>query len=302
MELSTLERKKVICTHCNAGHARTYLISDGIELSYFTLTSETTKFCHAPLPHVIEINYCRAGRIGWKLGNDASVYLGPGDFCIHTMETCAHSQVTLPTGSYEGMTICIDLETLAKQPPELLTGTNLTLEPLLDKFCKNHIFSSFAGNEKTDAIFQGFYDQPQAFQQPYRIIKTWELLLYLGKMNPQRTQRLNEYQAEQVTLIRQIHAQLIQNLDKRFTIEELSRQYLINTTTLKNGFKAIYGASIAAHVKIHRMEYAAKCLRETSAPVTTIAKEVGYDSQSKFTAAFKDIYHMTPREYRQQHS
>ena len=67
MELSTLERKKVICTHCNAGHARTYLISDGIELSYFTLTSETTKFCHAPLPHVIEINYCRAGRLATML-------------------------------------------------------------------------------------------------------------------------------------------------------------------------------------------------------------------------------------------
>lgn len=302
MEHNTSESIILLHTHCDTGNAQTFLVSDGIELSYFTLTSDTTKFCHEPLPQVIEINYCRAGRIGWKQGNDASVYLGPGDFCIHTMETCAHSHITLPNGYYEGMTLCIDLERLMKEPPELLTGTGLTVKALLEKFCKNHVFSSFAGNEITDSIFRGFYDQPESFQQPYRIIKTWELLLYLGKMNPEMTQHLSEYQAEQVTLIRQIHNQLISNLDKRFTIEELSRQYLINTTTLKNGFKAIYGTSIAAHVKMHRMEFAARQLLETPSPIITIAKEVGYDSQSKFTAAFKDIYHVTPREYRQQHS
>ena len=53
---------------------------------------------------------------------------------------------------------------------------------------------------------------------------------------------------------------------------------------------------------MHRMEFAARQLLETPSPITAIAKEVGYDSQSKFTAAFKDIYHVTPREYRQQHS
>ena len=302
MNQSTSEIKKVIHAHCAAKDAQTFLISDGIELSYFTLSSENTRFCHEPLPHVIEINYCRAGRIGWKLGNDASVYLGPGDFCIHTMETCVHSCITLPNNYYEGMTLYIDLKKLTQHPPELLTGTGLTAKTLLEKFCKNHIFSSFAGNEMTDSIFRGFYDQPESFQHPYRIIKTWELLLYLGKMNPEMTQHLSEYQAEQVALIRQIHNQLVSNLDKRFTIEELSRQYLINTTTLKNGFKAIYGTSIAAHAKMHRMEFAARQLLETPASITTIARSVGYDSQSKFTAAFKEIYHVTPREYRQQHS
>lgn len=302
MEQTISETENLIHTHCDAKNAQTFQLSDGIELSYFTLTSENTRFCHEPLSHVIEINYCRAGKIGWKLGNDASVYLGPGDFCIHTMETCVHSHIMLPNNYYEGMTLYIDLKKLTRQPPELLTGTGLTVKELLEKFCKNHVFSSFAGNEITDSIFRGFYDQPESFQHPYRIIKTWELLLYLGKMNPEMTQHLSEYQAEQAALIRQIHNQLVSNLDKRFTIEELSRQYLINTTTLKNGFKAIYGTSIAAHVKMHRMEFAAKQLLETPTPITTIAKEVGYDSQSKFTAAFKDIYHVTPREYRQQHS
>ncbi len=43
------------------------------------------------------------------------------------------------------------------------------------------------------------------------------------------------------------------NLDRRITIEDLSRQYLMNPTTLKAMFKSVYGTYLAAHVKEHRM-------------------------------------------------
>jgi AraC-like DNA-binding protein len=36
--------------------------------------------------------------------------------------------------------------------------------------------------------------------------------------------------------------------------------------------------------------------------IAEIAQAVGYDSQSRFGAAFKEYYHMLPREYRQKHS
>lgn len=102
-------------------------------------------------------------------------------------------------------------------------------------------------------------------------------------------------------MIRQIHERLLANLNKRITIEDLSKQYLINTTTLKNIFKTVYGTSLAAHIKEHRMEYAAKMLLETNKPIAFIANAIGYDSQSKFTAAFKKTYQITPREYRKAH-
>lgn len=174
-------------------------------------------------------------------------------------------------------------------------------ELLYQKYCSEASFSSFAGNEETSAIFEGFYGQPEHLASAYRKLKSLELLLYLGKAEPTAEKQLTEYQADQVNLIRQIHEQLLSNLDRRITIEELSRQYLINTTTLKNLFKAVYGTSIAAHIKEHRMEYAAKMLLETQNPIADIAGAVGYDSQSKFTAAFKDAYQMTPREYRKLH-
>ncbi len=108
----------------------------------------------------------------------------------------------------------------------------------------------------------------------------------------------NNRNSEQTELIKKIHNQLINNLDKRFTIEELSKLYLINTSSLKSIFKSVYGLPIAAYMKEYRMKYAAKLLRESNSSIADIAAAVGYSSQSKFTKAFKDIMQVLPVEYR----
>ena len=105
-------------------------------------------------------------------------------------------------------------------------------------------------------------------------------------------------EAEQVKIIREIHDHLTEHMEQRVTIEELAHRYLINPTTLKTVFKQVYGNSLAAHMKEHRMEKAASLLRETELSVAEIAGQVGYESQSKFTAAFKEQFGQLPKEYR----
>ena len=107
-----------------------------------------------------------------------------------------------------------------------------------------------------------------------------------------------EYQSEQIEVVRRIHEQLTQNIGQRITIEALSKQYSMNPTTLKTVFKSVYGNSLAAHIREHRMEMAAQLLRETDLSMAAIGQQVGYESQSKFTAAFKAYYKMPPSEYR----
>lgn len=104
--------------------------------------------------------------------------------------------------------------------------------------------------------------------------------------------------SEQEKTARKVHDYLLDNLEKRITIESLSKQFLINQTTLKDSFKAVYGCSIAAHIKEHRMEKAAELLTVTSKSIAEVAKEVGYASQSKFSSAFYEYYHSSPLEYR----
>ena len=270
----------------------------GIELSYLTLTTDNFSVHHAALDHILEINYCHLGRIGWKMGNGNSVYLGQKDFSLHTMKTCADSVMSLPNGDYEGLTISIDLRELTNNPPEALSGTGITGSFLYDKFCKNSPITSLAGNEETESIFSAFYNQPEHLQLSWQKVKVLELLLYLGGLKVDSKNCLTEYQAEQIEIIRKIHKQLEEHMEQRFTIESLSKQYLINPTTLKTMFKSVYGTSIAAHMKEHRMERAAKLLRETGLSIAEIAGSVGYDSQSRFTAAFKAYWGKLPKDYR----
>ena len=72
----------------------------------------------------------------------------------------------------------------------------------------------------------------------------------------------------------------------------------MNTTTLKQAFKAVYGNSVAAHIKEHKMDMASKMLAEGNESISVIASAVGYESQSRFTSAFKDTYGILPTEYR----
>lgn len=109
---------------------------------------------------------------------------------------------------------------------------------------------------------------------------------------------LTEYQARQIQIVREVHDRLLQHMDRRVTIEELSRQYLIDSTTLKAAFKAVYGTPLATHIKGHRMEQAAKLLRETDLSVAEVARAVGYDSPSRFTSSFKSVFRILPAEYR----
>lgn len=106
------------------------------------------------------------------------------------------------------------------------------------------------------------------------------------------------YSAEQLDTIRRVHDLLTENLDRRYTIEELSRRFLINPSSLKEMFKAVYGKSLAAHIKEHRMELASKLLRETGLSIAEIAERVGYENQSKFSAEFKKSVGSLPTEYR----
>ncbi|MDE6251265.1 MAG: AraC family transcriptional regulator [Lachnospiraceae bacterium] len=286
---------------CPSSHIEKISLYQGMELYFFTIKTETTSMQHPELKHIMEINYCHSGRIGWKMGNGNQIHLGPGDFSLHTLDSCAKSTLCFPTGEYEGLTLCIDLQELSAHAPELLSETGICGEMLYEKFCKNGTFASFAGNEQTDTIFSAFYEQSVNLKLAYQKIKSLELLLYLTKMEPNQTSRLTEYQSEQIEIVRAIHEHLTQNIGQRITIDALSRQYMINPTTLKEVFKSVYGTSIAAHIKEHRMELAAQLLRETNLSIAEIGQRIGYESQSRFTSAFKTYFHTVPKEYRKNH-
>ena len=110
-----------------------------------------------------------------------------------------------------------------------------------------------------------------------------------------------QYMSPQVEVVKEIHKRLTSDLRNRLTIEELSKEYLINTSTLKATFKGVYGQPIATYMKEYRIRQAAVLLRQTQGTVADIANQVGYENQSKFATAFREIMNVSPKEYRGQY-
>ncbi|MBE6712858.1 MAG: helix-turn-helix transcriptional regulator [Ruminococcaceae bacterium] len=101
-----------------------------------------------------------------------------------------------------------------------------------------------------------------------------------------------------VQIVNEVHEFLIRDLSGRYTIEELSLRFHINQTTLKNTFKRMFGQSIGGYMKEYRIKRAKELLYGSGASVAEIARAVGYENQSKFTVAFRDVTGMLPRDYR----
>lgn len=101
-----------------------------------------------------------------------------------------------------------------------------------------------------------------------------------------------------VQIVNEVHELLISDITKRYTIEELSAKFHINQTTLKTTFKTMFGQSIGGYMKEFRIKRAKDMLCHSDAPIAEIACAVGYENQSKFTAAFRDVTGMLPRDYR----
>ena len=99
-----------------------------------------------------------------------------------------------------------------------------------------------------------------------------------------------------------IHEYLIAHLDQHITIDMISKHFCVNPTTVKTIFRETFGNSLAAHTKIHRMEKAAELLKEGKLSLSEVAAAVGYQSQSKFTQAFRETYGVLPKNYRKQNN
>ncbi|MDO4489886.1 MAG: AraC family transcriptional regulator [Lachnospiraceae bacterium] len=269
----------------------------GIELSLHRYLAGRVMLRHESVPDVIEIHHCRYGRCGLKLRDRESLFLGEGDVFIQTLEQGVDSECFFPLGYYEGVNLQINLRLLDQKPPAILQEAGLDKDSLMGGICPEMRPVLLPTEHDIDHIFKDFYDKPEHLKLPYYRIKTLELLLYLSERKLAAEKETSGYQLDQLERIHQIHDYLTADLTRRPTIEELAREYHINTTALKQVFKGVYGQPIASYMKEYRIRRAMELLSGEELSVAEVAQRVGYENQSKFTAAFKQFTGEVPRDY-----
>jgi len=275
-----------------------YLVFPGAEIVLAEYHGKQFDFEHISMEHVMQINICLQGRMGWSLHNGDCIYLGAGDISIHVMDNCAISSMSLPLEYYKGIIIFLDLKEFPLYLPESLEQIHFNLKDLKTKYCDARQTTVLPANVNTESVFLGLKKIPDVYKLSYFKIKLQELLLLIYMQDWSKTKAREPYSAITINAIKAIHEQLISDFKKRPTIEELSKKFFLNTSTLKIAFKAVYGQPIAQYMKKYRMQFAASLLCQTSMQVGEISESVGYESQSKFAKGFKEIMQISPVEYR----
>lgn len=92
-----------------------------------------------------------------------------------------------------------------------------------------------------------------------------------------------------------------QNYFRHISVEELARQCWLDRSYFGKVFKSITGQSPQRFLISFRMERAAAELTASNAPIGDVGASVGYPNLLHFSRAFKGVYGMSPREYRQQY-
>lgn len=275
-----------------------YSVFPGAEFILNEYKGTAFDFNHAPMNHVMQINFCLDGRMGWTLHNGDCIYLGAGDISIHMMDNCATSSMTLPLEYYKGITIFLDLDEFKNHLPKALCSIEYNPLELKAKFCDAGQITVLPATTKMDTLFYLWDTMPNAYQLSYLQLKLQELLLFLNIHDLSKSKDKTLYPAPIINTIKKMHKKLTSNLKERPTIESLSKHFLINTSTLKKVFKAVYGQPIAQYMKDYRMHHAANLLCQTTMTVGEISEMMGYENQSKFATAFKKIMQISPVEYR----
>lgn len=91
-----------------------------------------------------------------------------------------------------------------------------------------------------------------------------------------------------------------QNFQNNITIEDIAAVCGINRSYFGKIFRSSIGRSPQEFLMNYRMVKATELLKLTSLSIAEIGSAVGYENQLHFSRAFKSIYRVSPREWRNQ--
>ncbi|MDL2237591.1 AraC family transcriptional regulator [Christensenellaceae bacterium OttesenSCG-928-K19] len=279
------------------GKADAYHILDGVDVVLLSFYAQQYNPTVHKSDSIVEINHCLSGRAEFTMQDGCLQYIGEDDLFMSTLANHSDS-IGFPLCEYEGMVVVIDMQKAQLHIDALMLGMSIDLKALFNKYFNNDACFWIGAKDTVRRIFTDMYTIPLEARILYYKLKIQELLLYLYYFDQEGERQENIFAHHQAELIKLIHSKITGNLDKRHTIDELAAEFHISPTTLKTNFKGVFGMPIAAYMKKYRLDRAAELLNTTTKSIAEIADAVGYESQSKFGAAFKHARGVSPTKYR----
>lgn len=204
-------------------------------------------------------------------------------------------KITSPNGRFESVLLFFTQESLSiffsKYAGIIKETQRMPLEQVhvfaKDQFLKNFIHSLVL-------MFENEKEIPAALQQ----VKLEELLLYLCYRFPEKMEQLRIRANNDTTEI-ELRKLVESNVSSNITLDELAFLCNLSLSTFKRKFIKLYGVAPSKWFLQRRMELATALIRVGKEKPGEIYYKVGYESHSSFTHSFKQVFGITPTEYRE---
>ncbi|MBD5459648.1 MAG: AraC family transcriptional regulator [Lachnospiraceae bacterium] len=128
------------------------------------------------------------------------------------------------------------------------------------------------------------------------ICSAWIQVLFAlnwSRLAPERRER-----SEDMELTCQVIQYIMEHFQEPLTLEILAREMHANKYYISNIFSGRLQTNFRRYLNHIRLEHAMQLMKTSSAPLTDIWAEAGFNSQRSFNRAFTEIMGMAPMEYR----
>ena len=248
---------------------------------------------------LLELNFCANGRFETRFSLRDHVLLKPGDMAISCYDGVhgSRSESNFPLGYYEGVCITVDCAPAEAWMRRNVAPLACNFSALKENLLASQWYAVAGAGPRCEHVFRELFENLPYFDRRTLTLKALELFSLLETIP--RAELSREYcSAEQLRLARHLRDHLLTNRNNYVSLARLAEEHQISVSHLQRLFRQVYGMPVYHYIREYRLEQAAVELLSSRKHIVEIAMDAGYDSASKFSAAFKARYGVTPSAYR----
>ena len=271
----------------------------GVTVQRAFLRTEGDAPLPSPAPRTLETMLCIDGQVDLRLSDGQARSVFPG-MVLLCGESASLQSVSLPQQHASVYIAVIPVERLY---PYFCESTGAERADALIASLQESLLSSGGCRELRGADWYssdtGILARLESERRGnYLLLRLMERLWLAAEERPVIVQDPSLSQT-QIEIARRVRQYLLDHMDSCLTIERLAGEFHISPTYLKETFRRVCGQSVHRHLQDLRLTRAARLLSTTDDSVLSIAVSVGYSGTSRFNAAFKERFGVSPRQFRQ---
>ncbi len=292
------ERTYRLKSDAGEGLMRDYVVTKGINLIYSEIESYYSFVSEQRMPvDYLEIMYMVEGHAEFEMENRRVASADKGDVCIFNSNVSTRNCL-VGKGGMRCLSIVLMIEALESFLNHMFetnefNRSNLFREAMDAKSC-----ICVPAGEKLGNIFSQLMQLPERYGDHHRKILVTEAILFLLGIGERKNSDFRYFSGDTGNKVHAARKILGEDIASDISVEELSDRVGLNRTTLQRVFKQMYGVTTFEYRTQVRMQEAKNLLLNDSVSVTEAAGLCGYSNASKFAAAFKKVFGVTPSKWR----